>query len=160
MAPLIAAQLALGLLSERIEERELARLLLVVHFKLGIALLVLLAVRIGWRLHAGSRSHAGLGIGWRWRAATAVHLALYLLLLLLPASGYVIWVWMDAPRELFGNLQSPALFTPPLHDESGRALAWYIHVCGAYALIVLISTHIGAAVWHSRCVRRAAAGAR
>jgi cytochrome b561 len=150
MAPLIALQLALGLLGERLEDPQLAWLLLVIHFQLGIVLLVLLAVRIGWRLRARARPQANSRAGWLNHAATTVHLALYILLLLLPASGYVIWVWMNAPLELLGIVQVPALFVPPPDDESGRALAWYVHVYGAYVLMIVVAVHVGAAVWHYR----------
>ena len=71
-----------------------------------------------------------------------------MLLLLLPVSGYVIWVWMDAPRQLLGVLWLPALFVPPADDESWRALAWYVHVGGAWVLSLLVVLHVAAAAWH------------
>lgn len=157
MAPLIAIQLGLGLLGERLDEPELARLLLEMHFQLGIVLLILLVLRIGWRLHA--RRHWRGPAGWRSGAATSLQLALYLVLFVLPASGYVMWVWMNETRGLFGIVQVPALFTPPAHDESGRALAWYVHVYGAYTLMVLVAMHAGAAIWHLRRRRQGFAAA-
>jgi cytochrome b561 len=70
------------------------------------------------------------------------------LLLTMPVSGYVIWVWMDVPMDAFGFFELPRLFTPPIEDETGRAVAWYIHCYGSLAVIALIVTHIGGACWH------------
>ena len=63
----------------------------------------------------------------------------------MPLSGHVIWVWMGADRTLFGGLEMPALFVPP-DEETGRAVAWYVHVYGAWALSALAGLHVAAAV--------------
>lgn len=63
----------------------------------------------------------------------------------------MIWVWMGADRTLFAGVQVPALFVPPATDESGRALAWYVHVYGAWRCWPW-----PACMWRPRC--RATAG--
>lgn len=150
MALLVPVQVVLGLASERLENATLAKALLISHYQLGMVLLALLAARVAWRLATGTPADAGVPSAWQRRTARSVHLALYALLLALPASGYVVWVWMDAPRTVLGLVEIPALFTPPPHDESGRAVAWYIHVWGAWVLMGLAGLHVGAAAWRSR----------
>ena len=85
---------------------------------------------------------------WARNIARAVHGALYVLLLLLPLSGYVIWIWMGAERDLLGLFDVPQLFSRPNDDERGRAIAWYVHVIGAWSLTALIALHVAAACWH------------
>lgn len=147
VAALVAVQLLLGWAAERLDDRQVAAALLHAHFQLGVIVLALVLARLALRLVLRVPvTHATPG--WERRAATCVHGALYALLLLLPTSGYVIWRWMHADRHLFGAVELPALFTPPLHDETGRAIAWYVHVGGAWALAVLIALHVAAAAFH------------
>lgn len=150
VAALLPLQFALGYLSETLHQAALARWLLLTHFQLGVLLMALLAARIGWRLAAGVPPAPSGTPRWQHHCARVVHLALYGLLLALVASGYVIWVWMEAPRTLLGLVELPAVFTPPPHDERGRALAWYVHVWGAWLLLGLVALHLAAARWHQQ----------
>lgn len=154
VAALLPLQWGLGYVAERTDARTLANVLFDVHFQLGVLLLALVLLRIAARL--ATRAPAPLHPApprWQARSARGVHLALYALLLAMPLSGYVIWVWMDAGRSVLGLFELPALFTPPADDERGRALAWYVHVYGAWALLALVALHAAAALWH-QLVRR------
>ncbi|HUD40364.1 MAG TPA: cytochrome b/b6 domain-containing protein, partial [Dokdonella sp.] len=143
-------QLALGYASEAVRDRVLSDTLLGAHFRLGIVVLMLVALRLAWRWRHGTPRHAPPGVAaGHWRIARGVHRLLYALLLMLPLSGYVIWIWMGADRALIGPLQVPALFTPPADDETGRAWAWYLHVYGAWVLIGLVVLHAAAALRHA-----------
>jgi len=151
VAALLPVQLALGHASESVGDRVLSDALLGAHFRLGIVVLVLVALRLAWRWLHGAPSHAPRGVSsGHWRIARGVHRLLYALLLMLPLSGYVIWIWMGADRTLAGPLEVPALFTPPADDETGRAWAWYLHVYGAWVLIGLVALHAAAALLHAR----------
>lgn len=151
VAALLPVQLALGFASEWVRDRGLSDALLDAHFQLGVVLLIVVALRLAWRwLHGAPRqAPAGTSAG-RWRIARGVHRLLYALLLALPLTGYVIWIWMGADRTLFGLIDVPALFTPPAEDETGRALAWYVHVYGAWLLAGLIVVHAAAALLRAR----------
>ena len=147
MALLVLPQWALGFVSERTADDTTAMALLRWHFQLGVLLAALWLLRVGTRAVTGvPPPHAGAR--WQRRMARLVHIALYACLLALPASGYVIWVWMGAPRDLLGLFTVPALFTPPAEDETLRALAWYVHVSSAWALAVLVGLHVAAAIGH------------
>lgn len=152
VAGLVPPQLALGFAAERVTSRELSDALLAAHFQLGMLILGLMVVRVLWRLARGAPAsvHAS---GWPAYIERGVHGALYVLLLAIPASGYVIWIWMGAARELLGLIQVPSLFAPPLDDESGRAIAWYVHVYGAWLLAALAAGHVAAALHHQFVVR-------
>lgn len=147
MALLVLPQWALGFVSERTADDASAMGLLRWHFQLGVLLAALWLLRVGARSFAGVPT-PGATTRWQQRLARAVHIALYVCLLALPASGYVIWVWMDAPRDVLGLWTVPALFTPPAGDETLRALAWYVHVGSAWTLAALVGLHVIAAIGH------------
>lgn len=149
LALLLTAQLALGFAAERGATEAMSTILLGFHFKLGILILCLMVLRLALRLALplpGRDEHAPL---WHHCARSWVHGSFYLLVLALPISGHVIWVWMGADRTLLGGFGMPALFVPP-DDETGRAVAWYVHVYGAWILLALASLHGAAAVIRQR----------
>ncbi len=154
VAALLPVQLALGYASESVGDRALSDALLGAHFRLGIVVLMLVALRLAWRWRHGAPAHAPPGVAaGHWRIARGLHRLLYALLLILPLSGYVIWIWMGADRTLFGPLEVPRLFTPPADDETGRAWAWYLHVYGAWLLTGVVALHAAAALlraWRGR----------
>lgn len=146
LALLLMAQLALGFAAEHWTPRALSDALLPVHFRLGVLILCLMLLRLGLRLWLPMPGHDD-GSRRRRVVRTWVHGLLYVLVLVLPVSGHVIWVWMGADRVLFAGVEVPALFVPP-DDETGRAVAWYVHVYGAWLLSALVGLHAAAAVFH------------
>lgn len=141
-----------GWMGERAADPARGMDLLRMHFGLGIGLLLLVAVRTARRLFGRMPPHVASSRASR-RLAACVHGMLYALLWLLPASGYVIWAWMDAPMDLFGFVELPRLFEPPADDERGRALAWYVHVWGGWLLGGLVALHLAAVGWHAWVLR-------
>ena len=147
VACLVPLQLWLGWAAEGEADRTHAFRLISVHFQIGCSLFVLMVLRLSWRVAKGHPQAIVPEPMWRRLAAGGVHGSLYALLLILPASGYVIWIWMDAPRFWLGFFELPKLFEPPHDDESSRALAWYIHHYCAYAITGLALLHIAIALW-------------
>lgn len=148
LAPMVAAQFALGWIAEHASDRKLALGSLQAHLQLGLLVLVLMLARVAIRL-AQAAPHAPGGL------AGCVHALLYALLFALPASGYVGWVWMQQPLELWGWLSLPPLFQPPVDDETWRARAWYVHLVCAWLLAALVLGHVSAALWHQWVLRDA-----
>lgn len=148
VAGLVVAQIALGWAAERAEDRDAGFQLIRTHYQAGVMIFGLMILRLTWRLAKGAPPHPSGEPRWRKQAATITHTGLYALLLTMPVSGYVIWVWMDAPMTVFGLFDLPKMFVPPAEDETWRANAWYIHVYSSWLLVFLIVLHIGAALWH------------
>lgn len=147
--PVVAA---FGWVGERADDPARGEALLRVHAALGIGLLLLVVLRTARRLLGPVPAPAASPRALR-RLAAWVHGLLYALLWLLPASGYVIWVWMEAPMDLFGWVELPRLFEPPPDDERGRAWAWYVHVWGGWGLAGLVALHVAAVGWHVLVLR-------
>lgn len=149
----IPFQFYLGWASELAVDRESGWRLLILHFELGLVVAALMLLRLAWRIVHGAPAPLADERRWHRRLAACVHWTMYALLLLLPASGYVIWVWMEASMDVFGLFTLPRLFTPPGEDETGRAIAWYVHYWGGWMLAGLAALHVSTALWH-QFVRR------
>lgn len=149
VAWLLLPQLALGWAADAAGTRDDWLLLLQWHVGLGVLVGVLVLVRIAlrWRHR---RARPGAGKPWRARAASAVHLGLYAILLVLPVSGYVLWVWTQAPGPTIAGMPLPRLFSPPGEDESLRSLAGYAHDGGAWLLVGLVLVHVAGALVAAR----------
>ena len=116
------------------------------HKSLGITVLALVLLRIGWRLYAGApRPLPGIP---RWQAclASATHGALYLLILAMPLSG---WLYDSAsglrPFRWFGLVEVPRLAAP---DEILASAAHDAHEWLFWLLVALVLAHAGAALHH------------
>ena len=115
-----------------------------VHISLGIALAVLIAARIIWRLCGGNHpkadSHPALN-----RLAKMAHGCLYLLLLAQIVLGFIFRWAQGEPFSFFGLFSVPAPFAI---DHAWRGTLGGLHNNVAWAIILLAGLHAGAALWH------------
>jgi cytochrome b561 len=153
VALLVFFQIALGWIAEA--EKDDARNLEILHahVQFGVLIFGLMLLRLTWRLAKGAPPPSEDEPPLRQKIAASTHGLLYLLLLTMPASGYVIWSWMDAPMSLWGVSALPDLFPVMPEDETGRAIAWYFHVYSSRILVALIALHVGAALYHELILR-------
>ncbi|WP_313276466.1 cytochrome b, partial [Stenotrophomonas sp.] len=116
------------------------------HKSIGITVLVLVAVRLGWRLYAGAPEPVPGTPSWQERIASVTHWLLYLLMFAIPLSG---WLYDSAsglrPFKLFGLVEMPKLVAP---SEQASQISHAIHEWGFWALILLVLAHAGAALYH------------
>ena len=149
VAVLILVQLVLGLAAEawRLSPTKLD--LFVWHKSLGILILVLVLLRLLWRLVTVTPGLAGLP-RWQQHLSRANVVALYLCMLALPISGLIIQAASNVPFRVFWVLPWPDALSL---DESLGDLAEPLHGLLAVVLMVALALHIGAAVFH-HCIRR------
>lgn len=115
------------------------------HKSLGLTILVLVLVRIGWRLRSGAPAPLA-GIPRRQHLlASLIHGLLYLLLLVLPLSGWLLNSAAGFPLQWFGLVNLPALAG---QDEALHALAGSAHEWLFWVLAALVLAHAGAALYH------------
>lgn len=146
MAAIILAAVAIGLYcSTQAPGTPVRRALLEVHKSLGMTALVLVVIRVGYRLFAGAPSH-GRYLGRLTRlAANSAHLMLYALMVMMPVTGYLFSAAGGYSLPWFGLFQWPRLV------PVGKALAstWqYFHDWGADIIYVVLALHLAAVAWH------------
>lgn len=111
------------------------------HICVGVALALLLAVRIAWRIRGGAKLPAQAGLDAV--AARTVHVLLYLLLAAVVIAGFAcVWIRGDTIFNLF---TVPA-FRPG--DTALRHSAVDLHGLLANCLLALAGVHALAALWH------------
>ena len=116
------------------------------HKSMGITVLVLMLLRLAWRLYAGAPAPvAGTPRG-QAALASVTHWALYALALAIPLSG---WLYDSAsslrPFKLYGLFTMPKLSGP---DERLADLAHDAHELLFWVLVVLVALHAAAAFYH------------
>jgi cytochrome b561 len=115
------------------------------HKSIGMLVLILALVRIGWRL-ANRGTPAPVPMPRRQQvAAAAGHGLLYLLVLAQPLTGWAMSSAANYPVTLFGWIQFPALVGA--NHDLHEALA-EVHEGTFYALAVVAMLHAAAAVYH------------
>lgn len=140
---------ALILLRDELDGRALRQWLLEGHRHVGLLVLLLFAARIALRVR-----HRRLAPGGRHSRVVRVmagltHVALYALLLAQPLLGWAMSSAAGTPVHFFG------LTLPPLvgEDEDLADTLQMWHMNAAWALLVLVSLHVAAALWHHLVLR-------
>ena len=158
VAQLLHWAIAIGILlqfvwSWRIDEAESVRLqyaLIVEHKSIGMLVLMLVVLRILWRVfNRPPPLPAGMSEPQR-KASVLAHWGLYLLILLMPLSG---WAWSSAAgygAEFFGLIEIPDWVGT---DEGLADVLEDVHEWLGRAILVLVSIHV-LAVIHHQVVRR------
>ena len=127
------------------------------HKSIGLTVLVLMVLRVLWRLfHTPPPLPVAMPKAER-RAAGAAHLALYGLLLAMPLVG---WAMVSAspyniPTVLYGMIPWPHLpVLPELPNKAAvEGVLKLVHSYGAWLLMALLLLHVGAALRHHLALR-------
>ncbi len=116
------------------------------HKSLGITVLILAVLRLGWRLYAGAPPAVPGTPRWQERVASVTHWLLYALIFAMPLSG---WLYDSSsglrPFRWFGLFLVPKL-SPP--NPSLRELSHDTHETLFWVLVCLVALHAVAALHH------------
>jgi len=115
------------------------------HKSIGITILGLVALRVLWRLYAGSPAHIAGTPTWQLRVAGATHLAIYALLFAIPISGWVLNSAAGFPLQWFHLVNLPHIVE---RNQDLHELAEEAHELMFWALALLVVLHAGAAFYH------------
>ena len=116
------------------------------HTALGLLVLALMLVRLGWRL-----THTVPGLprntpGWQQIVARAMHIAFYALLIALPLSGWMMTSVEGDADSFFGWFGVPPLPVPG--GEASEDLIEETHEVLGNVLLVLAGIHVLAGLKH------------
>ncbi len=120
--------------------------LLAWHRPIGIAILVLALVRLGFRLTHRPPPLPGDLPDWQKAAATASHWLLYALMIAMPLIGWAMQSTGGYPVQLTKTLVLPPILP---YDIQLYGLLRRLHGLLAYAFFLLILGHLGAALSHA-----------
>ena len=125
------------------------------HKSIGITVLLLTLVRIGWRLAFPPPALPDHMSAWERWAAKATHLVFYGLMLAMPLSG---WAWVSTspllkhhPTVLFNLVPWPSMPLPALDPDQAHAaskLFGRTHSVLALVACATITLHVAAALKH------------
>jgi cytochrome b561 len=131
------------------------------HKSVGLTVLALSLVRLGWRLANATPALPEHMPAWERFAAKATHWAFYVLMIALPLTGwlYVSAGWsahtdqpLAAPTRYFGLFHVPDLFGLSHADNAARASAAHFwlpaHGLLGWAMLALAALHVAAALKH------------
>lgn len=145
MAVLVLVMIPAGLVMTNTENRALQDTLFIFHKNTGALLLVLLVIRLSWRVtHAAPPLPDTMPAAQKVAAKTS-HFALYFLLFVMAISGYVRVRAGGFPVEMLDAIGMPS-FVP--RDEALAETAKSIHATAKFTLIFFIGLHVAAATWH------------
>jgi cytochrome b561 len=115
------------------------------HKWMGITVLLLVAIRLCWRVIKGAPPVSQALPRWQQGLATGVHHLLYLLMFALPLSGWLMTSAFGSSIDYLGFIPLPALM--PENEDVGLFL---LNVHGILAALLLISVglHAAGAVKH------------
>ena len=147
MFVLIAAQVPIGLFMVRYgaatDFAEPTGKLYDIHKLIGMTILVLALARFAYRLTHGAPADEPTLERWEKVISHITHWGIYALLIVVPVLGWTA-VSYYGPFEPFG-IKLPALAA---QDDAKATQVFFLHMLAAYALIVLLGMHVGAALMH------------
>lgn len=115
------------------------------HFSLGLTLMLLTLVRLGWRVTHRPPPLPLASAAWERRVARGMHLAWYLVMLALPLSGVLYRQFRGKATSWFGLFDLPAYLAP---DKRWAHQFEEIHETLAIVFLVLLTLHVVAALKH------------
>ena len=143
MAGLILVVFVLGLVVD-VFPRSFEPVIVETHKDLGVTILLLLALRVLWRLvrkpppyrtALGALSEKLSGLG---------HLTLYVMMVAVPVTGLLFLFWRGQGLD-FGFV---SIASPFAADRPTARILKEVHELAAYALIAFSAFHAVAALWH------------
>jgi cytochrome b561 len=150
MAALIFTQFALGWMaaSWRLSPTKLD--LFIWHKSIGMLILLLVTLRLLWRLANATPILPAATPTWERYAAHASHIGLYAAMLAMPVTGWIINSASKIPFRVFWWFPLPAIVAP---DKAVAELAKQAHFLLFIVLAVLLVVHIAAA-WRHHTIKR------
>ena len=114
------------------------------HKLAGVLLLVLVAVRLGYRLLRGAPADEPGIEAWQRLASHLTHWLIYVLLVAVPVLGW-IGISLYPALDIFGVFKLPGLVAP---NQPQSGTVFMLHKLGAFALLGLVAMHVAAALYH------------
>jgi cytochrome b561 len=114
------------------------------HKSIGLVVLLLMVVRLGWRLRHPPPPLPPMPV-WNARLALANHFVMYVAVLVLTIGGYLGSAWSGFPVKFFGLVLPSWTAAQP----SLKELASVVHLVTSWVLLVAVTLHVAGTVKHA-----------
>ena len=141
----IIAMISMGIYLEELERGPEKFELIGIQKSIGAIILILVALRVIWRLFQRFPEPAGTPRDWEHKLARAWHILVLAVIFVVPLSGYVSSSSGGYPVSVFGLFNLPAI--APV-DKSLHEIAEEVHEFTGILLIPLIMLHAAASLKH------------
>ena len=116
------------------------------HLSFGMLILLVVVVRLGWRMSQGEPAPLEGVPPWQMQSARMIHGLLYLLLFVVPILGWINASWRGFPAVFVGLFEFPKIMAT-------RAPGWGwtgdVHgLLANYVMLALVGLHVAAALYH------------
>jgi cytochrome b561 len=148
MAAMVLAMLGIGV--SMVVSLGMYHTLVDIHRPLGIAILILVAVRFVNRRVSTLPPFPATMSAWERRAATGGELTMYALMFALPLVGWGMLSAARYPIVLFGSVQLPFILP---HDALLHAVLRKTHTILAYLFFLTFLGHFSAVLYHTLILR-------
>lgn len=145
MAGLIGTQIVLGVMAANWRMSPAKLELFVWHKSIGVLVLVLVVLRLLWRLANRTPVLPADMPAWERSAAHGSHALLYALMIALPLTGWVVNSAAGIPFRVFWLVPLPAITAT---DEAVAELFARVHDGLALMLAIVLAVHVAAALRH------------
>ncbi len=142
---LVGLELLIALVMPRVRRVTTPSMLINLHMSFGVLIIVVMLLRLLWRMTHPVPPLPRRTRGWQILAAYLMHYLLYILLFLIPFAG---WVWANA---LGWQVTVFGLFTFPAFVPKGSpflSLAATTHLYLTVTICILIALHVLASLYH------------
>lgn len=133
-----------GLTMNRIADGDFKNSLFTFHKSLGALILILMTVRIIYRLVKGAPPEPEIPAFYR-VADQITHWALYILLIVMPLTAWIGHSAFGAKVPFFGLFELPLIW--PKNEQLSEQI-FTVHVYMGWAIGALVCMHIGAGLFH------------
>ncbi|MCB1514890.1 MAG: cytochrome b [Hyphomicrobiaceae bacterium] len=114
------------------------------HKLIGMIVLLVVVLRLGYRLVHGAPAEEPTLEAWHRIASALNHWGLYVLLILVPVLGWLGVSYYPA-LDVFGVLKIPGLVAA---NQKTAEVVFQYHGLAAFLLLALAGVHVGAALYH------------
>lgn len=141
----VIALLIVGFIMNDIQDKALKMQVYNLHKLIGLTVLILMLIRLGWRLLNIQPGYPASIPNWEKKAARGIHDLLYLALIVMPLSGWIMSTAAGHPPHLGAWLLN-APWVPASKEIAHFAAT--IHSIFAWVIPGVVILHIAAAVKH------------
>lgn len=143
----VIAQWRIAESAEQAASEAAGRAIMANHFSLGVTTLILVLLRLGWRLVRPNPPLAAHLATWERVLSKTTHTMFYVLLIVMPLAGWLAMSKYGSPVSVWGLFALPPLPVAP--DPAGAKAIFGTHATAGIVLLGLLALHVLGTLKHT-----------